>query len=134
MEPDVSGTPPQDRALVVDDYEDIAFMLATLLRREGYDVETASSAYEALDKFQGNNAFCLVLSDIGMPGMNGYELARRLRALPGCKTMVLIALTGFSIYGDRERALAAGFDDLFVKPIATHSLLATIARLRRGRK
>src|SRR5882724_11834713 len=115
MEPDVNEAPKR-RALVVDDYEDISEMLATLLRHEGFEVETASSAGEALDKFVSGD-FCLVLSDLGMPGMNGYELARKLRRLPECKRVVLIAVTGFSIYGDRDRALEAGFDDVVLKPV-----------------
>ncbi len=123
-----------DRALVVDDNDDILEMLAMLLRRENYDVETASSAFEAIEKFKSDELFCVVLSDIGMPGMNGYELARQLRALPQCKHTVMIAVTGLSVYGDRKRALEAGFDDLCLKPFGPHSLLATIERLRRNKK
>jgi CheY-like chemotaxis protein len=132
MEPDVDGG-PQKRALVVDDYEDIQFLLATMLRQAGYDVETAFSAHEALEKFQGGG-FCLVLSDIGMPVMNGYELSRKLRAMPECKAVVMIAITGMAIHGDRDRALQAGFDDLVMKPIGPLSLIATIERLTKKRK
>jgi len=122
-----------NQALVVDDNDDLLELLATLLRHEGYTVETASSGFEAIEKFQ-QGGFCVVLSDIGMPVMNGYELARKLRSLPECKKTVMIAITGFQIYGDRARALAAGFDDLFTKPIAMRSLLATVERLRRDKK
>lgn len=132
MESDVNDA-TQDRALVVDDNDDILEALALLLRRGGYVVETASSALEAIEKFPGGG-FCLVLSDIGMPRMNGYELARRLRAHPECKRVVMIAVTGVSIYGDRERALGAGFDDLVIKPFGPESLMATIDRLRKRRK
>jgi len=122
-----------NRALVVDDNDDLLEMLAMLLRHEGYEVETASSALEALDKFP-SGAFCVVLSDIGMPRMNGYELARRLRAHPECKITVMIAITGMDMYGDRERAINAGFDDLMVKPIGPRTLMANIARLRKSRQ
>ena len=122
-----------NRVLVVDDYDDISEMLAMLLRQAGYQVETASSAAQALEKFI-DGGFCLVISDIGMPRMNGYELARKLRAMPECRSTVLIAITGMDIYGDRGRALHAGFDDLVAKPIGPRALLATIERLRKNRK
>ena len=132
----MEGDVPRDRALVVDDNDDISELLAMLLRRHGYLVETTSSASEALAKFPhgGTASFCLIVSDIGMPGMNGYELARKLRKLPQCKKVAMLAVTGFSIYGDRKRALDAGFDDLMVKPISPLSLIATIERLRKRRK
>lgn len=117
-------------ALVVDDDDDILQLLAMLLRRNGYLVDTASSAFEAIEKFTSGD-FCLVLSDIGMPGMNGYELARKLRALPGCKVTVLIAITAMTIPGDRDRALHAGFDDLIRKPVGAQTLMAAIERLRK---
>lgn len=125
---------PQDRALIVDDNDDTSEMLAMLLRRIGYDVETASSAFAALDRFKEGATFCLVISDIGMPGMNGYELALKLRTLPECKSMVMVAVTGFSIYGDRGRAIAAGFDEVLVKPVGPRTLMATVDRLRKTRK
>lgn len=124
------------RALVVEDNDDIAEFLALLLQRNGYQVEIASSgaaAIAAIDKVQGSESFCLIISDIGMPGMNGYELARTLRHLPECETVVMIALTGYSIYEDRARALRAGFDGLIVKPVGPRSLMATIERLQRSR-
>jgi len=121
------------RALVVDDNDDIAEMLAMLLRRNGYETETASSAFEALAKVHGSDFFCVIISDIAMPGMNGYELARKLRTLPECKNAVMISVTGLSIHGDRERALAAGFDEHIVKPVGALSLVATINRLRKAK-
>jgi len=122
---------PQIRALVVDDNEDISESLAMLLRRNGYAVETASSGFEAIEKCDASG-FEVIISDIGMPQMNGYELARKLRQ--SCKSTVMIALTGYSIFGDRNRALAAGFDGLVIKPPAPHSLIALIERLRKNRK
>jgi len=119
------------RALIVDDNEDHSEMLAMLLRTKGYEAETASSATEALGKCNAEKKYDLVVSDIGMPGINGYELARQIRGLPEYDQVVMIALTGFSIYGDRERALNAGFDDHLTKPVSPHSLIASIERLRR---
>ncbi|HKO43352.1 MAG TPA: response regulator [Pyrinomonadaceae bacterium] len=130
----MEGNVPQDRALVVDDHEDTLEMLAMLLRRSGYVVETASSAFEALDFYKAGDSFCLIISDIGMPRMNGYELARKLRQMPQCKTTLMVAVTGFSAYDDRRRALESGFDELVTKPIGPVSFLASIARLRSKKK
>lgn len=130
MEPINDG--PQIRVLVVDDNDDIRDALAMLLQRNGYAVETAESAFEAIGKC-GAGDFEVIISDIGMPQMNGYELARKLRA-GGCKATVMIALTGFSIYGDRARALEAGFDDLVIKPVGPRSMIAMIERLRKRKQ
>ncbi len=124
---------PQNRALVVDDDDNNSEVLAMLLRQEGYEAQTASSAFAALEKCE-TCEFDLIISDIGMPEMNGYELARKLRSLPEHKRTVMIAITGFTIHEDRNRALRAGFDGLVTKPIGFHSLIATIERLRRVKK
>jgi CheY-like chemotaxis protein len=116
------------RALVVDDHEDIAEVLAMLLRRNGYDAETASSGGEAIEKCRAGS-FDLVLSDIGMPVMNGFELARQLRTTAGCERMIMIAVTGYSIYDDRKRALHMGFDEIVTKPVGMHALMAMISQL-----
>jgi CheY-like chemotaxis protein len=65
--------------------------------------------------------------DIGLPGLDGYELARRLRELPGCEGMRLIALTGYGQSHDRQRALDSGFDDHLVKPVPFRILERTLA-------
>jgi two-component system, chemotaxis family, CheB/CheR fusion protein len=114
--------------LVVDDYPDTLEMLAMILRRAGYQTRAASSATEALDAARVEH-FDAVVSDIGMPGMNGYELAERLRAIPEYASTPLVAVTGYSIYRDRERALQAGFDGHLVKPISPGQLIALITRL-----
>ena len=103
-------------ALVVDDSPDIAEMLAAVLRHAGYDVSTAYSAQDALSAAFAQH-FDLVVSDIGMPGMNGYELARALRETPEYGSVPMVAVTGFAMYGDRDRAIEAGFNDHLSKPI-----------------
>ena len=118
------------RALVVDDQDDIAEVLAMLLQRNGYEVETASSAFEAIEKCGAGN-FDIILSDIGMPGMNGFELVRKLRQTEGGARLVIIAVTGYAVYDDRKRALHAGFDEVVTKPVGVHSLLVTIERLKK---
>ncbi|HWS56515.1 MAG TPA: response regulator, partial [Pyrinomonadaceae bacterium] len=121
---------PRPRALVVDDAPDVAEMVGMMMRVAGYDVATALSAPDALD-IARSSRFDVVISDIGMPGMNGYELAERLRLTPGYDAVPLIAVTGFTMYEDRARALTAGFDDFLAKPINTNDLLGAVERLRK---
>ena len=116
------------RVLIVDDAPDVTEMLAVLMSHAGYRVATALSAAEAFDAARGGH-FDAVISDIGMPGMNGYQLAEALRALPAYQTTPLIAVTGFSMYDDRERARAAGFDDFLTKPINPSDLIGAVRRL-----
>ena len=116
------------RLLVVDDAPDVTEMIALMMSYAGYQVATAFSATEAFDAARGGH-FDAVISDIGMPGMNGYQLAEALRALPAYETTPLIAVTGFTMYDDRERARAAGFDDFLTKPINPSDLLDAVRRL-----
>lgn len=122
-------TERKPRALIVDDAPDVVEMLAMVLRQSGYEVVTASSAPDALGAARGRS-FDVVVSDIGMPGMNGYDLAVALRALPDYEVVPMIALTGFAMYGDRDRALAAGFNAFLAKPINPEALVELIERLR----
>jgi CheY-like chemotaxis protein len=116
------------RVLVVDDAPDVTEMIATLIRIAGYEVTTALSATEAFDAARGDH-YDAVVSDIGMPGMNGYQLAEALRALPEYARTPLVAVTGFTMYDDRERARLSGFDDFLSKPINPSDLLDTLKRL-----
>lgn len=117
------------RALVVDDEPDITFMFAFLLQQSGYEVVTAGSAYEALEAAQSGR-FDVVVSDIGMSGMNGYELVEALRRLPGYETVPVIAMTGFAEYADRLKAESAGFNAHLSKPVDPLVLLDLINRLQ----
>ena len=116
----------QRRVLVVDDSADSADSLALLLRIEGHDVSTAYSASAALDaaeRLQPDVAFI----DIGLPVMDGYEVARRLRASERCRAIKLVALTGYGQPEDREAAHRAGFDHHLVKPADLSSVGAILA-------
>ncbi|PYS48710.1 MAG: hypothetical protein DMF68_12355 [Acidobacteria bacterium] len=118
-------------ALVVDDAPDVTEMIAMFLEHAGYHAVMAFSAPEALETARQNH-FEVVVSDIGMPGMNGYELAEALRALPDYEHVPLIAVTGFSVYDDRGRALESGFNAHMTKPINPMTLLDLIKNLREG--
>jgi signal transduction histidine kinase/CheY-like chemotaxis protein len=111
----------QRRVLVVDDNVDAAVSLAELLRLEGHVVDAVYGARAALEKFDEFNPD-VVLLDIGLPEMDGYEVAHRLRQRMGAHPVVLVALTGYGQREDRERALVAGFDDHLVKPVSFQDL------------
>lgn len=116
-------------ALVVDDNPDITAMLSAVLRHSGYEVSSAHSAPEALVAALTRH-FDVVISDIGMPGMNGYELARALRAIPEYAGTPLVAVTGFAMYDDRDRAQEAGFNTHLSKPIDPVDLTQAISGVR----
>ena len=125
---DAGGAAESLHLLVVDDAPDVTEMIALMMSYAGYQVSTAFSAAEALEAAR-SHSFDAVISDIGMPGMSGYQLAEALRALPAYRSTPLIAVTGFSMYEDRERALSAGFDDFLNKPISPAVLLDAVRRL-----
>lgn len=128
-EPEVrEHAPGCRRVLVVDDAPDVTELLAILMSHAGYEVSMAFSAAEAFDAARAGH-FDAVISDIGMPGMNGYQLAEALRALPAYQSTPLIAVTGFTLFEDRERARRAGFDDFLHKPINPSDLLDVVRKL-----
>jgi len=104
------------RILVVEDNPDAAESFVTLLQLQGHEIRTAYSGLAALEvasSFVADVAFI----DLGLPGMDGYEVARRLRAIPGFQATVLVALTGYGREEDKRRAQAAGFDHHLIKPV-----------------
>jgi len=104
------------RVLLVDDNQDATETLQTLLESLGATVVAAGNGREALTKFERFQPDAVLL-DIGMPGMDGYEVARRIRALPAGGTTPLIALTGWGQQEDIRRCFEAGFDHHLVKPL-----------------
>ncbi len=115
-------------ALVVDDVSDVREMLSVLLTHAGYQVSEAACAKDAIDLAQDHH-FDVIISDIGMPEMNGYELAEALRSLPGYETVPMVALTGYSMFDDRDRSLSAGFNEHVTKPIDPRAFLDLIEQL-----
>ena len=115
-------------ALVVDDVADVTEMLAVVLTHAGYAVVTAASAPAAL-KAARERQFDVIISDIGMPEMNGYQLAREMRLLPGYATVPMVAVTGYSMFDDKERSTNAGFNAHMTKPIDPRALLDLIDQL-----
>ena len=123
-----TGNQPRGTVLVVDDVPDVTEMIELLLKHAGYDVSTAESAQDALHLARLNH-YDLVISDIGMPDMNGYELASALRELAAYNKTPLIAVTGYSEYDDRGRAVRAGFNVHLTKPIEPTQLLTLMREL-----
>ena len=114
-EPEVIETTPR-RVLIVDDNSDAADMLALLLQLDGHQVQAVYSSRDALERAQSFHPDIMLL-DIGLPEINGYEVAERLRAMPQLKDIRLVAVTGYGRSEDRARTRAAGFDDHLVKPV-----------------
>ncbi|MGV3593326.1 MAG: PAS domain-containing protein [Gammaproteobacteria bacterium] len=123
-QPDEKATvahPVRKRVLVVDDNEDAAFSLALLVRRLGADVQVAYDGAAALDLIQSFRPELLLL-DLGMPVMSGFDVAAQARKLPGNEKLKIVALTGWGQPEDRERTKAAGFDLHLVKPASLPEL------------
>ncbi|MCW8195704.1 PAS domain S-box protein [Proteobacteria bacterium 005FR1] len=116
------------RILIVEDSEDIAETLALLLEHLGHQIAVAHDGPGALAIVNGF-APDLILMDIGLPGMSGYELARLLREHPRTRGAVMAALTGYGQARDRERSQAAGFDAHLIKPVDIDTLQAFIAEI-----
>jgi CheY-like chemotaxis protein len=114
--------------LVVDDVSDVTDMLSVLLTHAGYEVSAAASAKDAIALARDRH-FDIVVSDIGMPEMNGYELAETLRQIEGYKTVPMVAVTGYSMFDDRNRSLTAGFNEHVTKPIDPRAFLDLIEQL-----
>jgi CheY-like chemotaxis protein len=121
-----SAQVPFRRVLVVDDNVDAADSIAWLLQLGGHEVRVAYDGPTALLIAQAFRPQ-VVLLDIGMPGMDGYEVCRRLRQQPGTERAVLIALTGWGQDEDRRRSGEAGFDHHFVKPVEPSALQKLLA-------
>jgi PAS domain S-box-containing protein len=116
------------RILVVDDNEDSAEMMALCLRDMGHEVEVAFDGMTGLERATSFSPEVVFL-DVGLPGLNGYEVAQRLRAMKGWDQVPIIAITGFAAEADRARALAAGFTSHMSKPVDLTKLVEQIERL-----
>ena len=116
------------RVMVVDDNPDICATLAILLRYYGHEVAVFHSGKELLKALPAFTPNAVIL-DIGMPEMNGYELARRIREMPEFKTIFLIAVSAWGQEKDRQTAFEAGINEHLVKPADTDQLCDLLDRL-----
>ena len=120
------------RVLLVEDDPDTRDVLALGLQLSGAEVKAVSSGHEALGELRNFRPHVL-LSDIGLTGEDGYSLIRRVRSLPAEDggEVPAAAVTAYTLADDRDRALAAGFDTHFAKPVETSELIETVAALAR---
>jgi two-component system, cell cycle response regulator DivK len=122
---------PSEAVLIVDDNPQNLKLARVLLVTEGYDARTAIDAEDALTllaEFKPK----LILMDIQLPGMDGLELTRRLKAEPQTKDIVIVALTAYAMKGDEEKARAAGCDGYIAKPIDVKTLPGAVAAYLRS--
>jgi CheY-like chemotaxis protein len=116
------------RVLIVDDNRDAAEMLVTLLQLSGHDVRAVHDG-EAAVRAAASVEPDVILLDIGLPKLNGYEAAKRIRAQQGDRKMVIVALTGWGQDADRRRSADSGFDAHWVKPVDDQKLDRFLADL-----
>ncbi len=117
------------RVVIVEDNYDAAEALTMLLELFGHEATIVQDGLAAIEAVR-DGAFDIALVDIGLPGIDGYEVARRIRMLPNAKTMMLVALTGYGQESDKQRALSAGFDEHLTKPVKIERLQALLNRPR----
>ena len=122
------GEGEMPRILLVEDNEMNRDMLSRRLQRRGFEVEMAVDGREGVDMAQ-NGEYDLILMDMSLPEIDGWEATRRLRASPGTEKIPIIALTAHAMAGDREEAIEAGCDEYDTKPIELPRLLSKIEAL-----
>ncbi len=116
-----------EQILIVDDNPTNLKLVAYLMNANGYAINTAIDAEAALAAIRDHRP-ALILMDIQLPGIDGLELTRRLKANPDTRDIVIVAVTAYAMKGDVDKALAAGCDGYVTKPIDTRALPSTIAQ------
>ena len=114
------------RILLVEDQEDNRRIIRDLLSASGYDLVEATSGEEGLAALGAQERPDLILMDIDLPGLNGYEVTRRIRAIPDLRQIPIIAVTSYALSGDDQKAFAAGCNGYVTKPFSPRLLLAKI--------
>lgn len=127
-----AGAQPM-RVLLVDDNADLREMFSLMLGAAGHEVQEAEDGGVALELIR-RTAIDVAIVDIGLPGMDGYQLARHIRAEPRGRTLTLVALTGYGFPEDYERSRAAGFDRHLVKPVSAEDLRRELAEIGQRRR
>jgi two-component system, cell cycle response regulator DivK len=114
--------------LIIDDDSRNIFALSAVLKAKGYQVVSALSAIEGITRLKNNNKISVVLLDIMMPDMDGYQAIAAIRSSEQISKIPIIAVTAQAMVGDREKSLEAGANDYISKPIDVDALLALLAR------
>ena len=124
-ERDLPPAQPPRRVLIIEDYEDTALLLTALMKNEGYDVRmelAGNSGLNAAQEFLPE----IILCDIGLPDIDGYTIARRLREQPAFREVLMVAVTAYAQDSDRLLAKDAGFDHHLAKPVNFRHLLGIL--------
>lgn len=119
------------RILVIEDNEQNLYLATFLLEKSGYEVLAARDGQEGIDKACRERPDLIVL-DMELPIIDGYEVARRLKKMPECKAIPIVAVTSFAMVGDREKILAAGCQAYIEKPINPETFVQEIERYLRS--
>jgi CheY-like chemotaxis protein len=130
--PQASNELADKRVLVVDDDIRNVFALTSALEQHGMKVLHAESGKEAIELLKASSDIDLVLMDVMMPGLDGFDTMRIIRQLDAYKTLPIVAVTAKAMAGDRERCLEAGANDYIAKPVNVDVLLATLWRTVQG--
>jgi len=115
------------QALLIEDNEHNRYLTTFLLEKHGYAVTCAEDGCRGIDLAK-SGGFDIILIDIQLPGMDGYQVTRALRADPMTSNIPIVAITSYAMAGDREKAIAAGCDGYIEKPINPDTFVATISR------
>lgn len=116
-------TTPDASILVIEDNADLNLALCEILGSYGYRIRSAANGFEALDSIRAEKPD-VILCDIMMPGMDGYETTREIRKLPQWSNLPIIAVTAKAMHGDRDKCLDAGANDYLTKPVDLDKLLS----------
>jgi two-component system, cell cycle response regulator DivK len=119
------------KLLYVEDNEDNVYMLSSRLKRHGFQIVVAADGEQGLAMAESERPD-LILMDLSLPAIDGWEVTRQLKQAPETRSIPVIALSAHAMAGDRERALAAGCDDYDTKPVNLERLLAKIRALLHG--
>jgi CheY-like chemotaxis protein len=121
------------KILIVEDNEDSRELVVKVLRNKGFDTIEAADGEEAIDKVKREKPE-LILLDISIPKMDGYEVARRLKSLEEFSEIPIVALTAHAMKGDREKVIAAGFEGYISKPIDVRELPDQVRSYLKGKR
>jgi CheY-like chemotaxis protein len=124
---DIPKTPAT--ILIIENDRNNRILMENVLHLGGYNFISASDGQEALAALNRGARVDLVLTDLSMPGLDGYKVAQLIRSRPGYEQMPIVAVTAYAMSGDREYALAHGCTDYLTKPFPTGKLLEVVARL-----
>jgi CheY-like chemotaxis protein len=116
----------QLKILIVDDDETSRMLLTKFINKQSLEILTATNGFEAIETFRNNPDISIILMDIKMPGIDGFEATRRIRLLDD--RVIIIAQTAYALMGDRQRVIESGCNDYITKPVRRDDLISVIGK------